>query len=220
MADLIKEFFERELSGAEADSLGELLQKSPEESLRFEGFLEKHYLATGLPMPQVPSGMTLPPGTGGLGLMGKILGVALVALTGAGVLWKFWPHAPVETPLKSITSPILSAPIKATLAPQLQSRTRVMTAPIQPMPVGPTAEGEALSVVVGTQTKALVTVRVLDSTRKEVRNLYTGFVQPGHWSFRWDGELANGVPAPAGDYQIDVQSGASHQSKEIRIKPN
>ncbi len=57
MADLIQEFFERELSEAEANSLGNLLQESPDSALRFESLLEKHYLQTGLPSPQLPSGL-------------------------------------------------------------------------------------------------------------------------------------------------------------------
>ena len=57
MVDLIQAFFERELSESEADLLGKLLQESPDSALRFEGLLETHYLATGLPLPQLPSSL-------------------------------------------------------------------------------------------------------------------------------------------------------------------
>lgn len=213
MADLIKAFFERELSEAEADALGNLLQQSPEEAMRYEGLLEQHYLATGLPLPQVPRSLTLPTGTGGLGTTGWTAIAVLATLSAAGLLWKFWPQAPVQTPLKSAAptikvgvprNPVVSAPVQPSS--------------VQPAPVEATAEGEELSVVVGTQAKSLVTVRILDATGREVRGLFAGFVQPGQWAFKWDGDLSNGVPAPAGEYQIDVQTGSQHQYKTIRIK--
>jgi hypothetical protein len=203
MVDLVTTFFERELSEAEADALGNLLQQSPEEAMRYEGLLEQHYLATGLPVPQVPQSLTLPPSSTGLGASGWTGLAVLTALTAAGLLWKFWPQAPVETPLKPVPAPIRS------VAPRI---------PIAPAPVQATAEGEELSVVVGTQTKSLVTVRILDSTGREVRGIFAGFVQPGQWAFKWDGELSNGAPAPTGEYQIDVQTGSLHQYKTIRIK--
>jgi hypothetical protein len=213
MADLITEFFERELSEAEADALGVLLQQSPEDTLRFEGLLEKHYLTTGLPTPQWPQGLSLPPGPGGLGASGWTALVTLIVLSGAGLLWKFWPHPTLEAPVKSI-----AAHVKAVAPRNLLVSAPVKPSSIQTAPVAATAEGEELSVVVGTQTKALVTVRVLDSMGREVRNLFAGFVQPGHWAFKWDGILAGGQPAPAGEYQIDVQTGHLHQHKTIRIK--
>jgi flagellar hook assembly protein FlgD len=62
-------------------------------------------------------------------------------------------------------------------------------------------------------------VRVLDSAGREVRHLFTGFVEPGQRSFSWDGNLSAGESAPSGDYKIDVQTGDSHQTKAIHIKP-
>lgn len=208
MVDLITTFFERELSEAEADALGNLLQQSPDAALRYEGLLEQHYLATGLPAPQVPQSLTLPTSSGGLSTTGWTGLAVLTALTAAGLLWKFWPQATVQTPLKS------AAPTFKVGVP----RNPVVSAPVQPAPAQATAEGEELSVVVGTQTKSLVTVRILDATGREVRGLFAGFVQPGQWAFKWDGELSNGASAPSGEYQIDVQTGSQHQYKTIRIK--
>ncbi len=74
--------------------------------------------------------------------------------------------------------------------------------------------------VLNAPQKSLVTVRILDAEGKEVRALYTGFVESGRWSFQWDGLLENGEPANAGSYRIDVQSGESHLSKDIQIKLN
>jgi hypothetical protein len=222
MVDLIKEFFERELNEAEAESLGDLIRESPEEALRFEGLLASHYLATGLPSPQLPSSLLKLPGTpGGWGSAGGLKILLLLGAAGLGFLaWKLWPSSTTvpssQTPAPAVLSTSPVAPVGALPHPALAAKPL----PVEPQEVGPTAEGEELSVVVGAQEKTLVTVRILDQTGREVRDLYTGFVQPGHWSFQWDGELTNGVPAPAGNYQIDVQSGVSHQAKDIRIKPN
>lgn len=218
MADLIKEFFERPLSEAESQSLGDLLQGSPDEALRFEGLLKGHYLATGLPDPQVPSSLSAPPVSGGSGIA---LGLKLFALLLAvGLLaWKFWPLSrTLLAPQAQAPAALSGMPLLKKTEPRLAHSTQAL--PVQPQAAEPTAEGEELSVEVGTPEKALVTVRVLNGGGREVRELYTGFVQPGHWAFRWDGDLSDGAPAPAGDYQIDVQTGALHQTKNIRIKPN
>lgn len=210
MADLIHEFFERELSETESAALSEQLRLSTDESLRFEDLLESHYLATGLPLPELPASLqSLPLNPGGLGsALGLKLAAVLMMAAGLGyVVLKYWPSTPV--PQAAL------APVVSEFQPAI---TKLLT--VQPKSVSLTATGEELSVVVGAQAKTLVTVRILNHEGKEVRDLYTGFVQPGHWSFQWDGDLSDGVPAPAGEYQIDVQSGALHQTKDIQIKSN
>ncbi len=227
MADLITEFFERELTETEADSLGDLLRESPDETLRFEGLLEGHYLATGLPSPQLPASLLkLPPSPGGWGGAGGLKLLFLLGAAGLGLLaWKFRPitsfFQPAAIPASATLSqsPVFStAPKPVNTLPQPANAAK--SEPVQPQEAGPVAEGEELSVEVGTQEKTLITVRVLNHEGKEICDIYTGFVQPGQWSFRWNGNLADGMPAPAGAYQIDVQAGALHQSKDIQIKPN
>src|SRR5665213_693160 len=212
MVDLIHEFFERELSEAESDALSEQLRLSTDESLRFEGLLESHYAATGLPLPELPASLkNLPLNPGGLGtaLGWKLFAVLIAAGLGYAVL-KFWPSSPAV--------PVSVVPVPALSSSQPAPASRLL--PVQPQKVDPTATGEQLSVVVGAQEKTLVTVRILNHEGQETRDLSTGFIQPGHWSFRWDGDLSDGSPATAGQYQIDVQTGALHQTKAIRIKPN
>lgn len=207
MADLIQEFFMRDLSETEHDELGKLLQGSPDAALRYEGLLEQNYLATGLPMPSLPKGLQnlRHPGSGGLAGGSGLAKVLIVALAAAAVVaWKFWPRSTVEVPV-----PTTQTKIKL---------RHVLPRRVQPQPANPAAEGQELSVVVDSPQTALVTVRILDGAGREMRSLYTGFVQPGHWSFQWDGMLSDGSPAPAGDYRIDVQSGALHQTKDIKIK--
>ncbi len=215
MADLIEQFFTRDLNEAEQEALSNLLQESPEAALKYERLLEQNYLATGLPLPTLPKGLQALPKTGGSlagkGLILKILAVALAAVT-AGVVWRFWPKS-VGIP-EAVQPPAQQAPEK----PSISGMIHKPLAPVLPQAAEPSQEGQELSVLVNTAQKSLVTVRILDSGDREVRTLYTGFVDPGHWSFQWDGLLENGQPAGAGDYRIDVQSGATHLTKDIQIK--
>jgi hypothetical protein len=221
MADLIQEFFEREFSETEADSLGKLLGESPNEAIRFEGLLEKHYLATGLPFPELPPSLqSLPLKPGGWGGAGAWKLLAVLAAAGlAFVAWKY-RSAPPTLAVTAVPAPAAFSQAPAPVIANPRPAHAALPPTVEPQQAGPMAEGKELSVVVGAQEKTLVTVRILGQGGREIRDLYTGFVQPGHWSFKWDGELSDGNPAPAGDYQIDVQSGASHQTKDIRIKPN
>ncbi|HET9869264.1 MAG TPA: FlgD immunoglobulin-like domain containing protein [bacterium] len=201
MADLVEEFFKRDLTEAEHEALAGLLGSSPDAALRYEGLLAENYLATGLPSPTLPRGLESLPGPGALGNVAW-LKIALVAagLTAAGLaLWKFWPKPVLEVP-----------------APGLQAPARPH--PARPQAALPGREGEELSVMVKAPEKSLVSVRVLDGAGKEVRSLYTGFVEAGQWAFQWDGLLQDGRPAQAGNYLIDVRSGTAHLTKGIRIK--
>ncbi len=211
MSDLIEQFFTRDLSEAEHEALSKLLQQSPEAAVKYERLLEQNYLATGLPQPTLPKGLTHFPTTGG-SLLGKsillkVLAVGLAALAG-GLLWKFWPKSNIAVPA-AVQQPIQQIP------PVI---THKKPAPVEPLAAGPNQEGQELSVVLNAAQKSLVTVRILDPSGREVRALYTGFVDPGKWSFQWDGLLENGQSANAGDYRIDVQSGATHLTKDIQIK--
>ena len=216
MADLIEQFFARDLSAAEHEALSKFLQESPEAALKYQHLLEQDYMATGLPQPTLPKGLNSLPKTGG-SLLGKgaLLRVLAVGLAGmsAGLFWKFWSK-PNPATLPTMQRPSLAVSPK----PAQPAVVRQKPAPVQPLAAGPSQEGQELSVVVNTAGKSLVTVRILDAQGNEVRAIYTGFVETGHWSFRWDGLLENGEPANPGSYQIDVQSGETHMSKNIQIK--
>ncbi len=214
--DLIQEFFNRELSEAEADSLGELLRESPDSALQFEGLLEKHYAQTGLPSPQLPASLNdLPRGSNGIGSLGGLKILLLLAATGLGYLaWKYWPvKTEVPIPGYSHQETLSGSPLD-----KKPSALQAVKPLVQPQEAGPAAEGEELSVVLDAPQKSLVTVRILDSAGREVRALYAGFVEAGRWNFQWDGLLENGAAAGAGDYRIDVQAGAAHLTKDIQIK--
>ncbi len=222
LADLIQEFFKRDLSESELDSLDGILKNSIEDVLRFENGLEKYYLATGLPQPHLPKTLHALPKAGGWGgWAGGSSWVKMVIIVAAGTggiaLWKYSAVPQITAPKPVITAPVSTRPpVKP--APKMVSKPILaLPAPVQP---GPAAKGDELSVVVDTAKKSLVTVRIVDASQHEIRLLYSGFVEPGHWSFQWDSLLADGKSAPAGDYFIEVQSGSYHQSKKISLKPN
>ena len=218
MADLVQEFFTRDLSEAEHAALSKLLEGSPDAALSYERLLEQNYLATGLPQPTLPKGLQSLPqsGAGGITGLGSSIKIFLVVLAATGaVLWKFWPQtkAEISMPVQQPAQQILEKHLTAQVKPAVKK-----IAPLLPSAAGSTREGQELSVVVDAPQRSLVTVRILNPAGKEVRALYTGFVEPGRWNFKWDGLLENGEAAGAGDYRIDVQTGAAHQSKDIRIK--
>lgn len=214
MSDLVQEFFKRDLSEAEHEALSKVLEQSPEAALSYQSLLEQNYLATGLPQPTLPKGLQTLPHIGGGGLAGNstLLKFFLVGLATTGVaLWKFWPQSKAIAP--NAIQKVVSKPV----IPSVIHRVKPLL-PFKPVAAGAAQEGQELSVVVNTPQKSLVTVRILDSKGQEIRALYTGFVESGHWAFQWDGLLQNGQAAEAGNYKIDVQSGAAHLSKNIQIK--
>jgi flagellar hook assembly protein FlgD len=75
-----------------------------------------------------------------------------------------------------------------------------------------------LSVVVSRRSAGLVTVRILDSGKKEVRLLYAGMLQPGDWTFEWEGLLEDGSRAVPGAYFVETQSGSAVMQKKIQIE--
>jgi hypothetical protein len=216
MTDLVQEFFTRDLSEVEHEALSKLLEGSPEATARYEGLLQQNYLATGLPQPTLPHSLQSLPhvGGGGMTIWGGGLKILLAGLVAGAALWKFWPQPKVEGTLPQ-TAQQVTFP-KPSVASLKMSAHK--PAPIEPSALNPAQEGQELSVLVDAPQKALVTVRILDAGGREVRALYTGFVQAGRWNFTWDGLLENGRSAGPGDYRIDVQTGAAHQTKDIRIK--
>lgn len=211
MTNLVEEFFKRDLTEAEAQGLDELLEKSPEDALRFGQNLEQQYLSLGLTVPTIPShfGPALP--KAGWGLLKSLLAAA--TLTGAGLLaWTYWPKptaiVPTTLPKPSLTT-ALSRP-KAQLPPPPVELPQRLTSASQ--------EGNRLSVVVELDHAAPVQVRIFNPQNREVRDLYQGSLQPGKWSIHWDGLLGDGSRAPAGSYRIEVESGASEMSKNVAVE--
>ena len=212
MTNPVDEFFKRDLNEAEAQGLDELLEKSPEDALRFGQNLEQHYLSLGLTVPTIPShfGPALP--KAGWGLLKSLFAAA--ALAGTGILaWSLWP--------KPLSTAPLSAP--KTSLPQTLSRPKAKL-PSPPVEIpqrltGTSQEGNRLSVVVELDHAAPVQVAIFDPGNRKVRDLYQGSLQPGKWSLHWDGLLTDGSRAPAGNYRIEVKSGTAEMSKNVAIEP-
>jgi hypothetical protein len=64
-----------------------------------------------------------------------------------------------------------------------------------------------------------VTVRILDNTGVDVKDLYSGTLAAGTYAFTWDGKLDNGKTASPGKYQIESRNGSTVQTKDFWIEP-
>lgn len=213
MIHLVEKFFNEDLTGADEEALEKLLLQSTEAASEFNVLAEEAYLATGQPAHQWPGKTIQIPHVGGMGTGLKLL-LALVALGSAVVIWRLWPR-----PVTEVIPPkvIPSMTIKPVVALPKAIVPKITASKILPSRAVSEQEGDALGILVETPQVALVTVRVLDHSGREIRVLYTGVLDPGKWSFRWDGLLENGKPAAGGNYTIEVQKGSRRLSKPVRL---
>jgi FlgD Ig-like domain len=214
MTNLVDEFFKRNLSESEAQDLEQLLGHSPDEASRFAERMKQEYLSLGLPAPQLPRHLAH---TASAGLSPWVS--TLVAggfLSAAALTWWFWP-----APKAALLAPVPPAPLTATVAITPHAKALLSPPPPAiPEPVtGSTEAGNRLNVVVDLDAAAPVKVSVLDPKDQAVRVLYEGTLQAGKWSLRWDGKCADGSRAPAGDYRIEVESGAHRMTRTVSIAP-
>src|SRR5579883_2058428 len=138
MADLVQEFFQRDLSESEHEALSRLLEQSPEAALNYQNLLEKNYLATGLPQPTLPKGLQSLRPVGGNGLTGgsgfiKVLLIGLAATSIA--LLKFWPRPHVDIP-----TTVQQVPAKPALPSVLHKVKSFL--PFKPVAAVPGQEGQ------------------------------------------------------------------------------
>ena len=89
---------------------------------------------------------------------------------------------------------------------------------VKPLAYDPKVKYEGLDSIVERKTPGIVTVRVLDSSKKEVRLLFAGFLDQGKWTFYWDGKLSDNTYAQAGVYSVEVQSGKEVLAKQITLR--
>lgn len=198
MTELLKTYFERDLSPAEMDELGALIEGSPEAAMQLRENARDFYLGLGLPEPELPKrrgGWYL--GAGGAVLL-------------AAALWQ--GSGPSSAPRPSLAQPggsfeVVQGP--STLA-------AAGDAPLQPRR-GPAETGDYLSVELKRKSPAQVRVRILDDSGAERRRLYEGRLESGDWNFKWDGKLAGGLRAPAGAYVIEVSEDGRLRSKRVRL---
>jgi hypothetical protein len=138
MADLLKEFFRRDLTDPEEERLAQQLAASPKVSMRFAKLAKKAYLATGLPNPEKPGGGSS--GPGGSPHLGPVVlkSVVVAALLGGlGLLaWNVLKTPPETKPLPTPTpTPIVH--VKPPAQPKPTS-THIPQPKVAPKPVPPT----------------------------------------------------------------------------------
>ncbi len=117
----------------------------------------------------------------------------------------FLPPLPVEGPNSQSALPAPS------------SNAEPASPAVPPM----TASGrqfEQLSVVINNPEAGLATVKVYNADHVLVRRLFTGILPAGTQTLVWDGRTEEGAAAPAGTYQMEVQSGEKIIQSEIKIK--
>ena len=213
MTNLVDTFFNRNLTEAEAQALDELLEKSPEDALRLGEKMRLEYLAMGLPEPMIPRNFGPPH----LGFPFAKL-ILLAAACSTGILtWALWPKTLLKTtepdmPVMKVVAPLAVSKPEAKLPPPpLQIPQRFL---------GSQSEGNRLSVVVELDKPAPVQVCILNPKNQKVRDLYQGVLPSGKWSVHWDGLLSDGSQAPAGNYNIQVKSGAAEMTKNVSVEMN
>jgi hypothetical protein len=228
MSDLVLEFFERDFTDAEKDSLGVALKASEKEAMRFMDRAAEAYAKTGLPEPKAPH-VRLPRGGGGQAAKsagGKpsrlnipwggiqafltllfVVVVALIAWKGPDILGE------------KVESPALLLPDEADAPVAVKKAVAARKAPVpvilQRYVRGRTYRG--LLAVVNKPTDGATKVRVVDSMDRVVRNLFDGVIGKGAWVFQWDGRQENGRMSPNGNYSIEVESNGRVLRQPVRV---
>lgn len=224
----MKEYFQRDLTDLEEEELAKQLAASPKNSLRFAKQARMFYIQTGLPNP-VKS--TWHSGAGGAMTL-KVVG-GLVAGGAMVVTLHLAAHKTDVKPLPVAVPTVTAAPSPQPTPIAVTRAVPVVSKPIppaesfgvpkksvmvKPMAYDPGAKYEGLDLIVEREVPGLVTVRVLDSAKKEVRLLYAGLLEKGKWTFPWDGKLSNNDYAQPGIYTVEVQSGKQILSKQINLE--
>ncbi len=223
MADLAREFFERDLSDAEWKELGRQLAREDAVADRFLSSAQAYHASLGIPEPgSGPAGG----GAGGLGLgpVGTWLGALVIGTVLGGAVVHFW--FPAETPaLPPVPQQVQPAPLPSPspAQPSAPSKPRLPQPTLAPPPLSPSAPRVAsqgfpgVSAVVHLASQGLVTARVLNAAGEEQRVLYAGVLEAGSWSFAWDGKDEAGSSLPPGRYSIEVQEGSHVLKKDVVV---
>ncbi len=213
---LLDEYFKRDLNEAEEEQLAQWLSASGEGSQRFIGLMESHYRSLGFPEPEWAEGPlpTFFPKSRNLGLW-LLLAVFLpLALASGGVFFHRWLTRDGRVPAPPPSAAVTGTGIRGSSTKPAQTPKKTVMAETSKRNVR-----EELSVVVDNPGMGLVTVKVLDPDKSELKVLFAGILPAGQKTFTWDGKGENGLVAPSGTYYLEVTSGANVQRKAIHLGP-
>jgi len=111
-------------------------------------------------------------------------------------------------PATQAASPKAAVPVSPPLVPKFT--------PVN-MDQNPNQPFSSLAIQLHLSAPRALVVRVLDSQGSELLPLFNGMLNPGTWSFQWNGLLRDGRVAPPGRYEIQVKAGSWVQTKEIVV---
>jgi hypothetical protein len=205
MNDLIRAFFERDLSETEKDALGALLKSSPEASQEFSALAAKKYEATSLPEPRWPhpSGWAVPTSLKVAGTLIFAVAIGYLAFKGPELIGSKASAPEAVGPSSDLANLPDNAPAAVPAVRRPAAKAPVLVTP-ESFVEGRKYTG--LLAVVDKSNAAFARVRVVDGSGREVRLLYAGMLPKGTWVFRWDGLLEGGASPKAGAYSIEVLS--------------
>lgn len=221
MSELVKAFFKRDLTTGEEDRLEAELEASCDISDDFTREALEMYRASGQPEPKWP-------GTGnGPAFSAVKLLLGVITITGLILAVFHLRNSNRGMDMHPVIVERVPSPVVTISAPKVQTKAEhiepapVFTKKQKMSPLVPwnnTADKfEGLQAVIATNKNEIITVRVLDSTGREVRHLYSGIVKAGKWVFEWDARVDNGEMAGPGRYAIEVQTGEKTQRKSVVV---
>jgi len=208
MTDLIEQFFKRDLTEAEENTLAESLRSDDGSAEKFGKSLDEAYTRTGLPDPggSGPEGPAGNPTGVGPWILGGV-GIAILACMG-WVAFQMVHRCPV--PVAQVEP--VGAP-EAVEAPKPAYHPKTAQAP------EPVKQAfKLVKVVVNQASEGPVSVIVVGPQGQLVQNLYQGDLKSGKWSFGWDGRRLDGSAVSAGTYSVEIHTALGLQSREVVVK--
>jgi hypothetical protein len=205
MNDLQTVFFERELSATEEESLAAQLEASDEACEAFATAAAKDYRASGFPDP-IPARRR--------GIPWKTLGVVIVL----GLGWALRPH-PSEppAPIASVDERPFTEEQQQRVVHPARPAAVIAAAPEKDrLDISRDAQGFLLAVHVGEGGEGRLELQDLQG--QVLRSLFTGPLEPGAWSFRWEGQGKNGNALKPGQYRLVWVRGGNSIRKTVQVE--
>ena len=191
MADLLKEFFERDLSEEEEARLAEQVSMSEKESARLARYAAAHYRASGQPALEGEGNWR-----GRIGWMALLLGLV------AGGWWMLRvPALQQATPVKVVRPAEPAHPFEEETAPASKSTAP----PLRADRVQVRSARSGFVLLLDTAQAGPARIRVMDRKGALVREIFKGDIASGVIRFEWDGVGESGQKTGPGIYRIEIQ---------------